>query len=205
MLFADVVKDYSQTVLWRFETDSETVIEALNAGFDELLTRAENEMKPEGFTPDQLKIDRSLDMRYEGQSYELNIPYFTETGAYPQETQVLVQKFHAAHDQRFGYARTDAPVEVVNLRLTATGETDKPPIRPLPPVDADPSEAFTVQTRVVFEGEALTTDFYRREALQPGNQIAGPAIVTEFSATTVIPPNFSAVVDAYQNLILTKK
>ena len=200
MLFADVVKDYSQTVLWRFETDGETVIEALNTGFDALLTRAENEMKPEGFTPDQLKIDHSLDMRYEGQSYELNIPYFTETG-----TQALIQKFHAAHGQRFGYARTDAPVEVVNLRLTAIGETDKPPIRPLPLADADPTEAFVVQNRVVFEGEALLTDFYRREALQPGNQIAGPAIVTEFSATTVIPPNFSAVVDAYQNLILTKK
>lgn len=205
MLFADVVKDYSQTVLWRFETDSETLVEALNAGFDELLTRAENEMEPEGFTPDQLKINRSLDMRYEGQSYELNIPYFAETGAYLQETQVLVQKFHAAHNQRFGYARTGAPVEVVNLRLTATGETDKPPIQPLPLVDADPSGAFTVQNCVVFEGEALTTDFYRREALHPGNQIVGPAILTEFSATTVIPPNFSAVVDAYQNLILTKK
>ena len=205
MLFADVVKDYSQTVLWRFETDSETLIEALNAGFDELLTRAKNEMKPEGFTPDQLKIDRSLDIRYEGQSYELNILYFTETDAYQQGTQKLVQEFHAAHDRRFGYARTDAPVEVVNLRLTATGETDKPPIQLLPLVDADPSEAFTVQNRVVFEGEALTTDFYRREALQPGNQIAGPAIVTEFSATTIIPPNFSAVVDVYQNLILTRK
>ena len=200
MLFADVVKDYSQTILLRFERGSETLVDTLNVGFDELLTRAENEMKPEGFRPDHLKIDRSLDMRYEGQSYELNIPYFTETGAH-----ALVQKFHAAHDQRFGYARTDAPVEVVNLRLTATGATDKPPIQPLPLVDADPSEAFTVQNRVVFEGEALTTDFYRREALQPGNQIAGPAVITEFSATTVIPPNFAAVVDVYQNLILTKK
>jgi len=200
MLFADVVKDYSQTVLLRFEAGSEIRVNTLNTGFDELLTRAENEMKPEGFTPDQLKIDRSLDMRYEGQSYELNIPYFTETGA-----QALVQRLHAAHDQRFGYARTDAPVEVVNLRLTATGSTDKPPIQPLRLVDADPSKAFTVQNRVVFEGEVLTTDFYRREALQPGNQIAGPAVITEFSATTVIPPNFAAVVDAYQNLILTKK
>ena len=205
MLFADVVKDYSQTVLWRFATDNETLIEALNAGFDELLTRAENEMKPEGFTPDQLEIDRSLDMRYEGQSYELNIPYFTETSTRLQETQTLVEKFHAAHDQRFGYARTDAPVEVVNLRLTATGETDKPPIQSLPLVDADPSEAFTVQNPVIFDGEALLTDFYRREALRPGNRIVGPAIVTEFSATTAIPPGFSAVVDTYQNLILRKK
>lgn len=217
MLFADVVKDYSQTLLLKFQTRSETLLERLNAGFKELLTRAENEMEAEEFTPDQLKIKRSLDMRYEGQSYELNIPFpaklaswklakqKTETGTFSPETQALIQKFHAAHEQRFGYARTDAPVEIVNLRLTAIGETDKPSIQPLPIADADPSEAFTLQNPVMFEGEALPTNFYRREMLQPGNQIAGPAIVTEFSATTVIPPHFSAVVDAYQNLILTRK
>jgi N-methylhydantoinase A len=208
MLFADVVKDYSQTVLWQLEKsneDSENLVKALNAGFDTLLTRAEHEMAMEGFTPHQLKIDRSLDMRYEGQSYELNIPCFTEEHDRSSEIVVLIERFHAEHELRFGYARTDAPVEVVNLRLTATAETAKPPIQSVPFADADASEAFTVQNPVIFEGEALPTDFYRREALRPGNQIAGPAIVTEFSATTVIPPNFSAVVDTYQNLILTKR
>ena len=205
MLFADVVKDYSQTVLRRFRTDGKTLVAALNAGFDELLTRAENEMKAEGFRPNQLKIDRSLDMRYEGQSYELNIAYSTERYDRSNAVETLIEGFHVAHEQRFGYARTDAPVEIVNLRLTATGETDKPPIQPLPLADADASDAFTRQNPVVFEDEARRTDFYRREALRPGNRIAGPAIVTEFSATTVIPPNFAAVVDAYQNLILTKK
>ena len=208
MLFADVVKDYSQTVLWQLEKsneDSENLVKALNAGFDTLLTRAEHEMAMEGFAPHQLKIDLSLDMRYEGQSYELNIPCFTEEHDRSSEIVVLIEKFHAVHELRFGYARTDAPVEVVNLRLTATAETAKPPIQSVPFADADASEAFTVQNPVIFEGEALPTDFYRREALRPGNQIAGPAIVTEFSATTVIPPNFSAVVDTYQNLILTKR
>ena len=206
MLFADVVKDYSQTVLRRFRTDGETLVGTLlDTGFDELLTRAENEMQAEGFLPNQLKIDRSLDMRYEGQSYELNIPYVTERHDPSNAVEMLIESFHTAHEQRFGYARTDAPVEIVNLRLTATGETDKPPIQPLPLADADASDAFTSQSSVVFENEARRTDFYRREALRPGNRIAGPAIVTEFSATTVIPPNFAAVVDAYQNLILTKK
>ncbi len=205
MLFADVVKDYSQTVLRRFSTDSETLVEALNTGFNELLTRAENEMKAEGFLAEQLKIDRSLDMRYEGQSYELNIPYSTERHDYSNAVETLIKSFHAAHEQRFGYARTNAPVEIVNLRLTATGETDKPSIQPLPIADADASEAFTGQSLVMFDGEALRTDFYRREALRPGNQISGPAIITEFSATTVLPPNFSAVVDTYQNLVLTRK
>ncbi len=212
MLFADVVKDYSQTLLLKFQTRSETLLERLNAGFKELLTRAENEMEAEGFTPDQLKIKRSLDIRYEGQSYELNIPFPAKLASWKlakqkteTEAHTLIQKFHAAHEQRFGYARTDAPVEIVNLRLTAIGETDKPSIQPLPIADADPSEAFTLQNLVMFEGEALPTNFYRREMLEPGNQITGPAIVTEFSATTVIPPHFAAVVDAYQNLILTRK
>ena len=209
MLFADVVKDYSQTVLWQFENsdgDAGSLVKALNDGFDTLLTRAENEMKSEGFVRDQLKIDRSLDMRYEGQSYELNIPCFTaEHTSSTEIAETLVEEFHAAHELRFGYARTDAPVEVVNLRLTATGETDKPSIQSIPLADTDAAEAFTVQNPVIFEGETFPTNFYRREALRPGNRIAGPAIVTEFSATTVIPPNFSAVVDAYQNLILTKK
>ncbi len=212
MLFADVVKDYSQTVLWQFsearhhDVGSTDLVEALNAGFDTLLTRAENEMKNEGFAPHQLKIDRSLDMRYQGQSYELNIPCFiAESEPATEVVETLVKRFHAAHEHRFGYARTDAPVEVVNLRLTATGETDKPPIASAPLADADAAEAFTVQNPVIFEGEALPTNFYRREVLCPGNRIAGPAIVTEFSATTVIPPNFSAVVDVYQNLILSKK
>ena len=217
MLFADVVKDYSQTVLWQFEKGgegSENLVKALNTGFGTLLTRAEDEMEIEGFASHRLKIDRSLDMRYEGQSYELNIPCPPDKGGYggvmehapsSEIVETLVAKFHAVHELRFGYARTDAPVEVVNLRLTASGETDKPPIQSVPLADTDPSEAFTVQNPVIFEGEVLPTDFYRREALRPGNRIAGPAIVTEFSATTVVPPNFSAVVDIYQNLILAKK
>ena len=209
MLFADVVKDYSQTVLWQFQKGgegSESLVKALNTGFGTLLTRAEDEMEIEGFASHELKIDRSLDMRYEGQSYELNIPCFTTEHTPSNEiVETLVAKFHTAHELRFGYARTDAPVEAVNLRLTATGETDNPPIQSVPLADTDASEALTVQNPVIFEGEVLPTNFYRREALRPGNRIAGPAIVIEFSATTVIPPNFSAVVDVCQNLILTQK
>ena len=212
MLFADVIKDYSQTVLWQLEKSCNAELaKALDTEFDALLTRAENEMKLEGFTPDQLNVNRSLDMRYAGQSYELNIRYPRGIGVtnpshnIEKEIQPLVEKFHAAHAQRFGYARTDAPAEVVNLRLTAIGETSKPPIQPTPLADADASEARLAQTPVIFENEAVSTDFYRREMLRPGNHIAGPAIVTEFSATTVIPPNFFAVVDAYQNLVLAKK
>ena len=98
MLFADVVKDYSQTVLWKTEDSSINISKQLQTGFDTLLARAENDMKTEGFAPTHLTIERSLDMRYEGQSYELTI-------SYPTTDTDFVNKFHEAHQQRFSTAR----------------------------------------------------------------------------------------------------
>ncbi len=197
MLFADVVKDYSQTVLWKTEDSSINISRQLQTGFDTLLARAENDMKTEGFAPTHLTIERSLDMRYEGQSYELTI-------SYPTTDTDFVNKFHEAHQQRFSTARPTATVEIVTLRLTAIGETEKPAFHAEPLTQANPSAARMAQHPVIFEREALPTNFYQREALHPGNRIEGPAIVTEFSATTVVPPQFSAVVDVYKNLILEK-
>ncbi len=218
MLFADVIKDYSQTVLWKFNTREagsiETLLRQLKAGFEALFARAESDMTTEKFLTDSPKIECSLDMRYEGQSYELNIPYTLKNNVFASNSKVaeaaielpsFISAFHAAHKQRFSYARLDATVEIVNLRLTAIGETEKPEISAQPLRDADASEARVAQKQVVFDSTTHETDFYRREALCPGNQIEGPAIVTEFSATTVIPPNFSASVDAYRNLILRQQ
>ncbi len=214
MLFADIIKDYSQTVLWKFTKHDTTHTEKLQEHFAALGARAENDMRTEGFAPESLKIERSLEMRYEGQSYELNIRYTpTNHPAHPaefttEETSELpnfISLFHTAHKQRFSYARHDATVELVTLRLTAIGETEKPVIHPGPLTDADASDARIAQKPVIFEGISHTTGYYRRDMLRPGNQIEGPAIVTEFSATTVVPPSFFAVVDAYQNLILKQR
>ncbi|MDE0086156.1 MAG: hydantoinase/oxoprolinase family protein [Candidatus Poribacteria bacterium] len=198
MLYADVVKDYSQTVLWKTEGSSMDLHKQLEKGFDALLTRAKNDMKSEGFDLSQLNIKRSLDIRYEGQSYELNVPYIDIDTDF-------VSQFHAMHEQRFSYARPDATAEVVTLRLSAIGETEKPALTAEPRTDVDPSDARISQSDVIFDGEVYPTDFYRRESLCPGNRIEGPAIITEFSATTVVPPNFSAVVDVYSNLILQQR
>ena len=198
MLYADVVKDYSQTVLWKTEGSGMDLHKQLENGFDALLTHAEGDMKSEGFDLSELNIKRSLDMRYEGQSYELNIPYIDEDTDF-------VSQFHAMHEQRFSYARPDATVEVVTLRLSAIGETEKPALTAAPLSDAEPIDARIAQNSVIFDGEVYLTNFYQRESLRPGNRINGPAIVTEFSATTVVPPNFSAVVDVYGNVILEQE
>ncbi len=195
MLFADVVKDYSQTVLWKTENLGSNFLIQLNNGFDTLLNRARDDMKSEGFDMSQLKIKRSLDMRYVGQSYELNVPYAES------DTDFVVQ-FHDMHEKRFSYARHDASVEIVTLRLSAIGETEKPTLTPELLAGSESSHARIAENTVIFENEKYSTGFYKRESLLPGNKIVGPAVVTEFSATTIIPPNFDAVVDVCGNLIL---
>ncbi len=195
MLYADIVKDYSQTVLWKTENINTNLHKRLENGFNALLTRGEGDMKSEGLDISQLKIVRSLDMRYEGQSYELNVPYMGVESDF-------IKSFHESHEHRFSYARPDSTVEIVNLRLVAIGETEKPALTPELVADAVSSDAHISQNRVFFDGVYYPTEFYRRESLLPGNRVEGPAIITEFSATTVVPPNFFTVVDVYGNLIM---
>lgn len=202
MLFANVIQDYSQTVLMHIDfeiVDNRTaILHKLDTIFDELLLRAQTDMEMEGFTLSQLQIIRSLDVRYRGQSYELNIPYFKQDIEF-------VTKFHQMHQKRFSYSRPDATLEVVNLRLSAIGENDKPELHAEPLSTPDSSHALTEQKAVIFESEMFETNFYRREELRPGNRIEGPAIITEFSATSVVPPNFTSCVDMYRNIILREK
>ncbi len=197
MLFADVVKDYSQTVLWKCAGNNKHIHRQLDTGFDILLKQAERDMKTEGFASDQLIIKRSLDMRYEGQSYELNVLLEAIDSNY-------IEHFHAIHEQRFSYARPESVVEIVNLRLSAIAETNKPELNYGSNSDSKLANLKTESYQVIFDGESYLTDFYHRELLQPGMQIQGPAIITEFSATTVIPPNFLVTVDVYGNLILSQ-
>ena len=198
MLYADVVKDYSQTVLLKIAVDNIDIHTQLVKGFETLVALAEVDMDMEDIEFSQLIIKRSLDIRYEGQSYELNVSYENENSDF-------VNQFHSLHEQRFSYARPEASVEVVNLRLSAIGETDKPEIKSNTLTDVEFSVAPIATHSMDFEGETYSTNFYQRESLRPGNRIAGPAVIVEFSATSVVPPNFSAYVDSYENLILQQQ
>ncbi len=198
MLYADVVKDYSQTVLLKIAVDNIDIHTQLEKGFETLVALAEVDMDMEDIEFSQLIIKRSLDIRYEGQSYELNVSYENEDSDF-------INQFHSIHEQRFSYARPEASVEVVNLRLSAIGETDKPEIKSNTLTDVELSDAPIATHSMDFEGETYSTNFYQREFLRPGNRIAGPAVIVEFSATSVVPPKFSAYVDAYGNLILQQR
>ncbi|QCJ48375.1 hydantoinase/oxoprolinase family protein [Haloprofundus sp. MHR1] len=147
--------------------------------------------------PDDASIDRVADLRYVGQSFELSVPVGDEFDA-----EAVAERFTAAHEEAYGYTLSD-PVELVNLRLTATVERD-----PLS-VDYEGAGDPVRGTREAFfgldgGGEFYETTVYDREALGVGATFDGPAILEQDESTAVVPPGWSGEVEADGTVVLTK-
>ncbi|RLJ70098.1 N-methylhydantoinase A [Hydrogenivirga caldilitoris] len=189
MLLADSVKDYSLTVMLK---GSETNYLSLEELFQPLIERAIEDMEKEGFTANDVLLDRYLDMRYTGQSYELTVPF----------SEGYEETFHREHRRFYGYSH-DRDTEIVNIRLRAQVSTPKPVIPSFEEKAPERNpEALLGSTNSFFEGNTVKTEVYKRESLRWGNRIFGPAIVVEYSSTTVLPPGSSAEVDKFGNLIV---
>ncbi|PZC48308.1 MAG: N-methylhydantoinase A [Chloroflexi bacterium] len=191
---ADVVKDYSRTILGLSVLDAA----ALENTYQPMEDQGRFELASEGFADTRLQAQRFLDVRYAGQSYELTVPY--APGVAPGE---VVATFHDMHLQRYGHSDPRKPVEVVNARLKMVGLVERPSFPPMPAAGVDASNAIVEQREVVFHGEAFSSTVYDRDRLQPGNQFTGPAIVEQMDATTVVPPGWNVQVDSWGNLLLT--
>jgi N-methylhydantoinase A len=151
-------------------------------------------LRGEGFAGAKIRGERLLDMRYVGQAYELTVP---ESGDF-------LAAFHKAHERRYGYADAARAVEVVNVRARLIGLTDQPQLD-RPRRASQRNAAPLVETRrALFGGRAYQTRVYDRAQLAPGQKFSGPAIVSEYSATTIVPPGWRGVVDSWGNLILTQ-
>ncbi|MGE4298085.1 MAG: hydantoinase/oxoprolinase family protein [Desulfovibrionaceae bacterium] len=193
MLMADVIKDYSQTVMLA-ATDATPA--GLDALFAPLETQGRAELAGEGITPEQVVLERFLDMRYQGQSFEIITPW--DGGP------AFAEAFHALHDKTYGYRNEGKPVQIVNIRLRARGVPDKPGFVRRDEGGAEPAPQARLGTRqVVFDGAAHETAIYDRAHLAPGNVVPGPAVITEYTSTLLVPPFASGRVDGYGNLILT--
>lgn len=183
ILISDVVKDYSRTVM--LPTDSPE----LEKHFCELEQRARKEFANDGLAGVGV---RSLDIRYIGQGYELNV----------RAGKSALAEFHAAHEKRYGYADLKRPAEVVNVRLRMAAASEPVKFHRSKLRKGNASHALVKQARAVFDGKAVRTPLYQREQLRPGDTFRGPAIIAEYSATTVMPPGSAARVDAYGNIII---
>jgi N-methylhydantoinase A len=198
ILVSDVVKDYSRTVLWC--VSGQFPAARLNREFWNLERRAAKDFRNEAWQG-RLHHDRRVDIRYRGQGYELSVPL----------TRNLLEDFHREHQRRYGYAYPAREVELVTLRLRAIVKSSKQALTPAHvgtgtparPGRAELDSPSIPKVPVVFDGKKRSTAIYSRDALILGKTCSGPAIVTEYSATTVIPPGKHFHLDRAANLIVT--
>ncbi len=171
--------------------------------FDELTARALERLAREGFDEERIKLDYALDLRYAGQGYELTVP--CPPHARPEDLQRVRERFDRDHEQGFGHAAPDAAVEAVSFRLTARGEVPRVPLRELPDAHEPVDSAIKERRPVYFTATGRYTDcpVFDRERLAPGHEIAGPAVLEQLDATTVLMPGQRLTVDRIGNLVIT--
>jgi N-methylhydantoinase A len=193
LLMADVVLESSRSVPTDVSPGTGAV---LWAAVEEMIARAREELVAEGLAEEEMVFQGLVDARYRGQGYELTIPLLGPS------TEDMLRAFHDAHATQYGHAMPERVVEVVNLRLQATGVVDKPRVQPEPLVSGDGGAACFGQ-RPVFCGDARRgVDLYDRDLLQPGEAFLGPALVFQMDSTVYVAPGWSARVDGYRNLVL---
>ena len=202
LLVTDLKHDYSTTLIQHVDQlDAVTVEET----YQELEAQGGASLEREEVRQEDISFLRQVDMRYVGQSYELTVPLPAEQLDASKIGRVLDQ-FHIEHDRAYGYSAPAEPVEFVNLRLTAIGKIAKPQLRELEGNNTDIAAAQKA-TRSVYFAERdgyVECPIYDRYRLGPGCVLTGPAIVEEIDSTTVIHPGYSAQVDRFGNLILTR-
>ena len=199
---ADVIKDYSRTVMLRGTDMDRSRLEEEFHGMEGL---ARAELEHEGLPPDRMTARRFVDVRYVGQSFELTVDYPTSRASRTSDglARAISDSFYRAHLQRFGYASRSEPVEIVNLRLKLDLPVDKPDLQIDSATGQGQPTAEIERVGVVFREGERETPLYRRELLSAGDRIAGPALIIQLDATTVVPPGWQGELDAYGNLLLT--
>jgi N-methylhydantoinase A len=202
LLVADFRHDYSQTYLCALH---DVDLEALNRLYAGLEAEALAQMGREGIAETHVVFSRSVDARYLGQGYELEVA--APAGVLDETSlQVVQERFLDAHRRHYGYVKgEDEAVQLVNLRLTATGRLARPQFARSdisPGAMANPARALKGQRQVYFAGEYVPTPIYERSSLLAGDIVDGPAVIEQVDSTTLLGRQQRATVDGFGNLII---
>lgn len=214
ILVSDVVKDYSRTLLWRIAGRARQAIphSKLQNEFRKLEAAAQKEFRAERWRG-PLQYERSLDLRYRGQGYELNVPARDGNSdndrSNDNDRDNVVARFHREHQRRYGYQHAGREIELVTLRLRACLRTPQPRFQPQSKVARQQTArkptsrvAPVERAPVFFHDKTVSTPVFERGDIASGQSMRGPAVITEYSATTVIPPGKHFWVDAPENLVI---
>jgi len=192
MALADATRDASAPIMAAAPAAHDPALEArVKAAVEGLSQRLRGEMGQGA------AIEPGVDMRYEGQGYEITVPW---AGHLARAT----ESFHEAHRRRYGHSDPSRAVEIAVVRVRARVRRDPPPFSPLAEGGPFAGEALIDRRAVTFD-RPLATSVYARARLRAGNQIDGPAIVSQMDSTTLVPPGWHATVDTRGNLIVESR
>jgi N-methylhydantoinase A len=191
ILISDVVKDYSRTVLLAASagTGEQFLEQTLSGIYAELRESISAELTKEGWKGRAI-YEPSADLRYRGQGYEINLSY----------GQGLLARFHAEHKKRYGYSSLERDIEIVTVRMR--GRVPSPGKLNSMKIGDEGAGLKASTAMVVFDGKPTRTKVIPRATLRPGKRYRGPAIICEYSATTVVPPGFVYQADKAANLLV---
>ncbi|MFH1007652.1 MAG: hydantoinase/oxoprolinase family protein [Candidatus Latescibacterota bacterium] len=198
LLVADFRHDYVKT--WVRKTSEASLME-LNAYYAELEKTARDRMSGDRIPEEQIVITRSLELRYFGQGYQLEVP--VGSGTLTKETlESIAHTFHTLHEKSYGFSKAEESTEIVNLRLACLGIIPKPEMDKAPLGDEDPAQALKGEREVYLKGAYYKTAIYDRNRLHPGASMTGPAVIEQKDSTTLVFPGHTARVDAYRNIVI---
>jgi N-methylhydantoinase A len=205
LLCTDVVHDYIRSELRPL---AEVAADHAEDIFRQLETKAREELAAEGMNPADGGFARELDLRYTGQGYELRTPLDGLFAGRLTAASLAAarEKFDQRHAQIHGHAAKERPVEVVSYRLRVRVAVPKyePRAQATPPSPRPVAEAVKGRRDISIEGTTAAATIYERDRLDIGAAVAGPAVVEQFDATTVIPPGWRGRVDGFRNLVLER-
>lgn len=190
LLTSDLQHDYVRTYVTEVH---EADVGKIHSLVKEMGFEGRKQLRTEGLEDDHINIRCSADMRYLGQSFQLEVPITEDVSLQEMEA-----AFNECYQNIYGYNRLDKPIELVYLRVVAVGVVDKP----LPSAErGSSSTASNCEKRdIYFDGSFHSCNIYQRSELKIGEKINGPMVIQEYGSTNVISPGWQASADEFGNL-----
>jgi N-methylhydantoinase A len=200
LLVANTRHDYVTTMA---RSQEDLVPEEVLAAFKDLAARGRAQLRAQNVPDDLVVIQWSADIRYVGQSYELNTPVTRKETLTQADIDEVIDRFHQLHYRIYAYGSAEETVEFINLRVGAIGKVPEVSFTRREKAGSDPSAASKGSRPVFYPAHGfIDTPVYERDLLQPGNVIIGPCLVEEIASTSVLTPRARGTVDEYGNIIV---
>jgi N-methylhydantoinase A len=202
MLISDLQHDYVRT----YARDLDKVDPAeMTVLFSEMTAAARQTLAQEGVEAKRVRVHYAVDLRYVGQFNEVEVPLEFRGRLTRKALEQTVRHFQEQHDALYGYSMIGAPVELINLRVTARGLTPKPKFARSPRARGAAARARLGTRSAWFDGKWVRTPVYDGLQLQNGHEIKGPAIVQQPTTTIIVPTDFDLKVDDFNNYLMYRK